>query len=301
MHRSTRLLLCALALALLSGVASLSPTQAADSTTAIAKSYLVLVATPPGPELAASRSAPAGYKLVWADEFQTDGLPDSSKWSYDTEANASGWYNNELQYYAVARLSSSAVKGGKLRITARKERLTTAPDYGGQNYSSARLITHGKASWTYGFFDVRAKLPCGQGTWPAIWMLGTSDGPWPAKGEIDMMEQVGMYPDVINGGVHTTAAAANTLRGTTTKLSDACSAFHNYQLTWTPDAMVFGIDGKPFFTYKNPGTGEAAWPFSHPQYLLLNLAIGGDMGGTVDDRIFPAQMQVDYVRVYQKK
>ncbi len=242
---------------------------------------------------------PTGYTLVWSDEFNTDGLPDSSKWVYDIEANATGWYNNELQYYAAGRLENSRISDGKLIITARKEALTSEPDYGGQQYSSARLITRGKASWTYGFVEVRAKLPCGQGTWPAIWMLGVN-GQWPAGGEIDIMEQTGSQPSTIYGTIHNAATAGTSGNGGQTTVTDACSNFHNYQLTWTPQKLEIGVDGQVYHTYANPGTGSASWPFDNPQYLLLNLAIGGDMGGTVDNNIFPVQMEVDYVRVYQK-
>ena len=144
---------------------------------------------------------PAGYNLVWQDEFDIAGLPSSTKWAYDTEANQTGWYNNEKQYYAAARLQNSEVKNGKLIITARKEALTSAADYGGQQYTSARLITNGKASWTYGHFEIRAKMPCGKGTWPAIWTLGTVNDPWPANGEIDIMEHVGMDPTTVHGTI----------------------------------------------------------------------------------------------------
>jgi beta-glucanase (GH16 family) len=242
---------------------------------------------------------PTGYTLVWSDEFSNIGLPDSSKWTYDTSQNATGWYNHELQYYAASRLENSNVSGGKLVITARKEALTTQPDYGGQQYTSARLITRGLASWTYGFMEVRAKLPCGLGTWPAIWMLGTS-GVWPAGGEIDIMEQVGSKPTTILGTVHT-QSSGGTGTGAQTTVTDACSNFHNYQLTWTPQSIAIGVDGQTYYTYANTGTGSATWPFDNPQYLLLNLAIGGDLGGAVDNAIFPVQMEVDYVRVYQKK
>ncbi|HEY0062780.1 MAG TPA: glycoside hydrolase family 16 protein, partial [Telluria sp.] len=122
---------------------------------------------------------PSGWKLVWADEFSVDGLPDSGKWGFDTSRNKDGWYNNELQYYSRDRLENSRVADGKLIIQARKEKLVSAADYGGQSYTSARLLTQGKANWKYGFFEIRAKLPCGVGTWPAIWMLGTSGASWP--------------------------------------------------------------------------------------------------------------------------
>jgi beta-glucanase (GH16 family) len=242
---------------------------------------------------------PAGYTLAWADEFDIDGLPDAAKWAYDTDRNQAGWYNNELQYYANARLENSRVAGGRLIIEARKEALGSAPDYGGQQYTSARLVTRGKASWTYGFIEVRAKLPCGAGTWPAIWTLG-SGGAWPDDGEIDLMEQVGSNPARVFGTVHTRQSGGPGT-GADRNVPDACSAFHRYQLTWTPERLVIGLDDVNYYQYLNPKTGYAAWPFDKPQYLLLNLAIGGTLGGAVDNAIFPVQMEVDYVRVYQKR
>lgn len=261
--------------------------------------------TTPDPKAATpdnSIEAPAGYKLVWSDEFDVDGLPNPAKWTYDTEANKTGWYNNEKQYYAKARLENSKVENGKLIITARKEKLSTEADYGGQSYTSARLITLGKADWTYGFMEVRAKLPCGVGTWPAIWMLGSNDDPYPLNGEIDIMEQVGMNPTKIYGTIHNQSTAGTFGNGGETTLNDACSVFHNYQLTWTPEKLVIAVDGVTFHTYVNDGKGKNSWPYNNPQYLLLNLAIGGDMAGPqIDDTIFPARFEVEYVRVFQKK
>lgn len=241
---------------------------------------------------------PAGYTLVWSDEFETPGLPDPAKWVYDTERNALGWYNNELQYYGLARTENSRVADGKLIITARKEDLRGLADWSGQRYSSARLITRGQASWTYGHFEVRAKLPCGVGTWPAIWTLG-SGGRWPDDGEIDIMEQVGSDPTRILGTVHTRVSAGPGT-GSSTRLANPCAAFHNYQMTWTPDEIAIGVDGVIYYRYPNPGTGYTTWPFDRPQYLLLNVAIGGVLGGPVDDAIFPVAMEVEHVRVYQK-
>ncbi len=246
----------------------------------------------------ATGGVPAGYALVWSDEFDTDGLPDASKWLHDTARNRLGWYNNELQYYASNRPENAVVQGGRLLITARRENLASASDWGGQRYTSARLITRGKADWTYGFFEIRAKLPCGQGTWPAIWTLG-SGGRWPQDGEIDIMEQVGSNPSRVFGTVHTQAGSGGNSTGGSAQVADACTAFHNYQMTWTAEAIEFAIDGATYFRYANPRSGNAAWPFTAPQFLLLNIAIGGDLGGTVDDRIFPVVMAIEHVRVYQ--
>jgi beta-glucanase (GH16 family) len=254
----------------------------------------------PAPPVAAG-PAPAGYTLVWADEFETPGLPDAARWGYDTERNRLGWYNAERQYYAAARTQNSVVEGGRLRITARREALSSLPDWGGQAYSSARLITRGKASWTYGFFEIRAKMPCGTGTWPAIWMLGTG-GVWPDDGEIDILEHVGRNPGEILGTVHTRSTldtVGGSGSGTRTSLPTACTEFHNYQLLWTADEIAIGVNGIVYHRYRNPRSGRAAWPFDAPQYLLLNIAVGGTLGGAVDDSIFPRTMEIEHVRVWQ--
>ena len=241
---------------------------------------------------------PAGYALVWSDEFEVDGLPDSKKWDYDTQRNKEGWHNNELQYYAGPRAENAVVKGGRLIITARKESLSNAPDWGGQRYTATRLLTRGKADWTYGFFDVRAKMPCGKGTWPAIWTLG-SGGRWPEDGELDILEHRGHFPKQVSSAVHVAAGHAGQSIHGAARVADACSAFHNYQMHWTPAGVSFGVNGFVHMHYPNLKLGHAAWPFDAPQFLLLNIAIGGDLGGAVDDRIFPRRMEVDYVRVYQ--
>ena len=265
-------------------------------------------ATPPVVPVPASATAaippggvPAGWRLVWADEFDVDGLPDAKKWDYDTVFNKAGWFNRELQYYSRDRLENTRVAGGKLTITAIKEKLTSAADYGGQSYTSGRLLTRGKVDWTYGFFEIRAKLPCGLGTWPAIWTLG-QQGKWPLLGEIDIMEHVGKKKGEVLGTVHTAAYnhTIGTQQGATIEVSDACDAFHNYQLKWDAQQIVIGVDGKYYFQFVNPQDGDLKkWPFSAPQYLLLNVAVGGDLGGPVDDKIFPVKMEIDYVRVYQ--
>jgi beta-glucanase (GH16 family) len=250
----------------------------------------------------------AGWTLAWSDEFSVNGSPDSNKWSYDTERNKLGWFNNEKQYYSANRLENASVQNGMLTITARKESLTTAADYGGQAYTSARLITRGKASWTYGFVEVRAKLPCSLGTWPAIWMLGTG-GIWPDDGEIDIMEQKGtaaIEKTRVSGTIHTKGynyfgGAAGVGQGASTTVADACTNFHNYQLTWSVDKIVMGVDGSNYFEFINLKDGDTTkWPFNNPQFIILNLAVGGDLGGAVPTNFAADQMVVDYVRVYQR-
>ncbi len=253
-------------------------------------------ATPATPVPAVS-AVPSGYTLVWSDEFNADGLPDASRWDYDTGRNREGWFNNERQYYASARTENSVVSNGKLRITARLEALRSAADWGGQRYTSARLLTRGKASWTYGFFEVRAKLPCGRGSWPAIWLLSSS-GVWPDGGEIDIMEQVGSDPSRVFGTVHTKVSGGPGT-GSAVQLPDACTAFHDYQLTWTANELAIGVDGVVYYRYANPRSGTATWPFDAPQFLILNVAVGGDLGGSIDDTVFPITMEIEHVRVYQ--
>ena len=242
---------------------------------------------------------PADYRLVWSDEFEGTGLPDEDKWSYDTGMNKQGWHNRELQYYSHSRPENSALRAGKLIITARRESLNSASDWGGQAYTSARLITLGKAQWTYGFFEVRAKMPCGRGSWPAIWMLGV-EGQWPAGGELDILEHMGKRPDWVFSTVHTASGHAANGKGDGRTLNTACSQFHNYQMLWTPTEVRFGVDGVQHAVYVNAGTGAAQWPFDKPQYMILNLAIGGDLGGPVDDSIFPIEFEIEYARVYQQ-
>jgi beta-glucanase (GH16 family) len=261
---------------------------------------------PGAPAIDESGGLPAGYTLVWADEFDADGLPDTAKWTYDTGRNSAGWYNNELQYYSAARAENARVAGGSLLITARKEDLAAAGlgDWGGQRYSSSRLVTRGKAAWTYGFIEIRAKLPCGRGSWPALWMLPAPPRTaWPDDGEIDIMEHVGFDPGVIHATMHTRAFnhVRNNARTATITVPDACTVFHKYQLTWTADRITVGVDDRNYYQYANDHSGNAEWPFDDPQYLILNVAVGGDWGGQkgVDDSIFPIRMEVDYVRVYQ--
>ncbi len=258
----------------------------------------------PGPPPAAAPDpahalvVPAGYTLVWSDEFGSDGLPDPSRWAYDIGMNKTGWHNRELQYYSAARAENAEQRGGRLIIQARQETMSQAPDWGGQRYTSARLLTKGLAEWTYGFFEIRAKLPCGKGSWPAIWMLNSALD-WPKGGELDIMEHVGREPGRIFSTVHT-AAAHGAGKGGATLVPDACVAFHDYQMHWTPQVLRFGIDGKVHFVYPNPGTGPDRWPFDTPQFLILNIAVGGDLGGAVDDTLFPLPMEIDHVRVYQQ-
>jgi beta-glucanase (GH16 family) len=240
------------------------------------------------------------YELVWSDEFDYTGLPATEKWGYDTDGNAWDWGNNELQFYTDSRQENAWVENDVLTITARKEQM------GGKEYTSARLITKNKGDWLYGKVEVRAKLPGGTGTWPAIWMLPTDweYGNWPSSGEIDIMEYVGYDPGVVHGTIHTEAYnhILGTQKGAQISVSDAETEFHVYSLRWTPDKIEVYVDDTKYFTFLAQGD-YTTWPFDKRFHLLLNVAVGGSWGGAqgVDNDIFPVKMEVDYVRVYQDK
>jgi beta-glucanase (GH16 family) len=247
---------------------------------------------------------PAGARLVWSDEFDGPTL-DLAKWSYDTSRNKAGWYNGEQQYYAADRPQNLRLEHGHLVIEARRdpEALSQLPDWGGQSYSSAKITTKGKASWKYGFYEVRARLPCARGTWPAIWLLPQKDDGWPDGGEIDVMEHVGSEPHVAHATLHTALFnhQKHTQRGAEIALPTSCSEFHRYQLAWRPDSILIGVDDRAYMRVKNdqPG-GRGAWPFDEPFYLILNLAVGGPWAGSkgIADAALPQRFEVDYVRVW---
>ncbi len=241
------------------------------------------------------------WELVWNDEFDYHGLPDDTKWNYDTIGNSYGWGNNELQFYTSRDEQNVYVDGSNLKINALKER---AGDF---NYTSARLTTKHKGDWLYGRIEVRAKLPGGRGVWPAIWML-PSDweyGGWPDSGEIDIMEHVGYEPDSIYTTVHTGAFnhSIGTQVGRAKYVPDCEDKFHTYSIEWYPEKIDFFINRDKVFTFKNTEKNSSEWPFDKHFHLLLNLAVGGNWGGRygVDNSIFPATLFVDYVRVYKQK
>ncbi len=246
----------------------------------------------------------AGWRLVWSDEFDYRGLPDSSKWGYDVGGH--GWGNKELQYYTERRKENARVEDGHLIIEARQEKS------GGLEYTSARLVSKGKGDWTYGRFEVSAKLPSGRGTWPAIWMLPTPKSygtlGWPDNGEIDIMEHVGFDPDVVHGSAHTKAYyhSIGTQKTGKIQVPNARTAFNLYSVEWTPKEIRWYVNGKHYFTFSNERTAQPTadykqWPFDKPFHLILNLAVGGEWGGAqgIDKSIWPQRMEIDYVRIYQ--
>ncbi len=243
---------------------------------------------------------PKVWSLTWSDEFNgpNGSAVDSSKWSFDIGGN--GWGNNELEYY-TDRLANASLQDGALVIKALKE------TYGGREYTSARLLTRNKFTQTYGRFEARIKVPYGQGIWPAFWMLGDnlSTVGWPNCGEIDIMEHIGREPSTVYGTLHGpgysggNGVSASYSLPPSQKFSDA---YHTYAVEWEPNVLRFYVDGLLYKT-RTPADLPAGqtWVFNHPFFLIINVAVGGTWPGYPDaTTVFPQQMQVDYVRVYQR-
>ncbi len=235
------------------------------------------------------------YVKVWGDEFNTPGLPDTSRWTYEQGKLR----NNELQYYTVKRSENARIQDTVLIIEARKE------SYAGAAYTSASLISKYKGDWLYGKFELSAKVPYGKGTWPALWMMPTDSeyGGWPRSGEIDIMEYVGMNPSTIyftnhyeglNGTGHQQA-------GSSTFTHQPFNRFVKYTMIWSPDRIEWYLDDVKYYTYSKTSNDPRVWPFNKMFYLILNYAYGGSWGGQqgVDDTKLPSKFEIDYVRVYQ--
>ncbi len=227
-------------------------------------------------------------KLIWSDEFDVNGSPNTSKWGYDL-GTGNGFGNNELEYY-TNRPENVIIDNGILKIKAIKE------EYQGSHYTSSRMLTKGKFSFKYGRAEVRAKLPVGGGTWPAFWMLGDNidTAGWPLCGEIDILESVGNSPNVIHSSLHSPGRSGNTPDTATTTNPTAYTEFHIYAAEWNAENIKFYVDDKLFYTYKN----SATTPFNEKFFIILNLAMGGNFGGTVDPNFTSATYEIDYVRVY---
>jgi beta-glucanase (GH16 family) len=241
------------------------------------------------------------YQLVWSDEFDYTGLPDSTKWVYDTEGNSVGWGNNEEQFYTIGRPENTRVENGELLITAIRE------DFEGKKFTSGRLVS--KADWQCGRIEVRAKVPAGRGTWSAIWMMPGGwtfkDGNWPDVGEIDIMEHVGHDLNVIHASAHSKDYQwqAGNQKTAIMTVPESSEKFHSYILDWTPELIHAYVDDSLYFTYQNEHLGKTKWPYDKPFYLILNIAVGGAWGNAkgIDEAAFPQTMAIDYVRIYQKK
>ncbi|RED48992.1 glycoside hydrolase family 16 protein [Seonamhaeicola aphaedonensis] len=235
----------------------------------------------------------SGPQLIWSDEFDGNGMPNASKWTFDIGdgcPNLCGWGNSELQHY-TDRSENVKVEDGVLKISARKE------SYQGAQYTSARLITKGKFEFTYGKVDVRAKLPASKGTWPAIWLLGSNIDTvgWPVCGEIDIMEQTGDNKNKVLGTCHWSNNGSNASYGLESNISNASSEFHVYSMEWTETFIKIFLDDVEFYEI----TLNESLPFNKNFFLILNVAMGGTLGGTVDSGFTEDTMEIDYVRVYQ--
>lgn len=248
------------------------------------------------------------WKLVWSDEFDRDGLPDQAKWDHEV-----GFIRNrEMQYYTARRLENARCEDGKLIIEARKERMDNPSYEPGSThwqqqrphaeYTSAALVTAGKFHFRYGRVVVRAKVPPGKGTWPAIWTLGVSRGEigWPRCGEIDIMEFVGKEPAHVHGTVHYSVAGKKQSSGNKLRTRNPASDdFHDYEVRWYPDRIEWYFDGQPYHRFEvGKADDDGRNPFREEHYLLINLAMGGDWGGEIDDACLPARYVIDHVRVY---
>lgn len=238
------------------------------------------------------------WELVWSDEFDTPGAPDPSKWTYDIGGH--GWGNQELQYY-TDRLENARVEDGVLVIEAREE------SFGGNDYTSARLVTRGLAAWQYGRIEARMKMPVGQGIWPAFWMMPTDSpyGGWPAGGEIDIMEYLGHEPNRVHGTIHSGGGELGhrfTGDHYTLESGTFADGFHTFALEWEPNEMRWYVDGDHYLTQVSWSSvgGPYPAPFDHPFHILMNVAVGGEWPGYPDETTtFPQRMEVDYVRVYE--
>lgn len=232
-------------------------------------------------------------KLIWQDEFETPGKPDATRWNYDTARGCPdncGWGNNELQYYTT-RTDNAIVENGLLKIIALRE------GYNGAGFTSARLKSKGKFDVKYGKIEVRARVPEGIGTWPAVWMLGSNIDKvgWPACGEIDIMEHRGYELNKIFGTLHYPGHSGDNADGKTRLIENATGQFHTYSAEWTKEQIKLKVDGETIHTLKN----STDLPFNHEFFLLMNMAIGGGFAGPVEPGLDKAVLEIDYIRVYQ--
>ena len=228
--------------------------------------------------------------LIWSDEFDVDGAPCAGNWAYDLGTGDGGWGNNEAQYY-TDNSDNIIVENGLLKITAKAE------SFMGSNYTSARIKTQNLFDFQYGKVQVRAKLPTGGGTWPAIWMLGSNFDTvgWPACGEIDIMEHVGNDQNRIHSTLHYPGNSGGNGNGNSIVVPNVSTEFKIYEVTWSASTIEFKVDGTTIHTFTN----NTNVPFNHNFFLILNVAMGGNFGGAIDSGFTQSTMEIDYVRVYQ--
>jgi beta-glucanase (GH16 family) len=277
-------------------------TAAAAMTLVLAASLVASAAAPKAPDAgSASAAAPAAVgALSWSDEFDgaAGSAPNPANWNLET--GAGGWGNNELQNYTSSRENSALDGNGNLVITARRD--------GNGGYTSARLTTQGKVQPKFGHLEARIKIPRGQGIWPAFWMLGGQIGngvPWPASGEIDIMENVGYEPHMVHGTLHGPGYSGGAGIGAAYTHPQGWSFaddFHTFAIDWAPGRISWSVDGNVYQTRTTADTGGNQWVFDQPFFFLLNVAVGGNWPGYPDGTTqLPQQMVVDYVRVYDSQ
>lgn len=240
---------------------------------------------------------PEKWRLEWSDEFDKGDSPDLRYWSYEE-----GYIrNNEAQYYTKDRRDNARIENGKLVIEARKD------GWEGKKITSASLITKGKRPFLYGRIEARAKIPTGRGTWPAIWTVGENNKEvrWPKCGEIDILENVGFQPRRVHANIHVDAYnhRKGNGKGNSIDGGEPWKDFHVYAIEWWPDRIEFFYDDTRYFVYKKEKDDDSVWPFDKPQFVILNLAIGGGWGGQkgIDESLFPHRFEIDYVRYYKPK
>lgn len=238
----------------------------------------------------------AGYTLVWSDEFRGPAV-DENNWTFEIGNGSNGWGNNELQYYK--KENSSIYDGEYLMITAKTEQT------GEYAYTSSRLISRGKREFTFGRVDIRAAMPIGKGIWPALWALGADIGtnPWPACGEIDIMEFLGHDPERVHGTAHWGQGTHKYKGGSTLSGSEGNfhEAFHVFTIIWEKDKIEWYVDDKKYYTITADDMEGQPYPFNKPQFFLINCAVGGNWPGSPDgSTVFPQRYFVDYIRIFQK-
>ena len=236
-----------------------------------------------------------GWSLVWHDEFDAEQI-DRQNWTFDI--GGGGWGNGEMQYY-TDRSENARLENGLLVIEAIQEK------YSGSYYTSARLKSQGLQEFQYGRMEARLKVPEGKGFWPAFWMLGSNflQVGWPECGEIDIMEYVGKEPDLIMGTLHGPGySGALGFSGWNRQTYNIADDFHTFAIEWDQDQITWFYDGDAYHTMKREDVGNRPWVFDQPFFFIINLAVGGTLGGMVSpDTVFPSQYLVDYVRVYEKQ
>jgi beta-glucanase (GH16 family) len=284
-----------------------SPSPAAISPVPAATPAATPSASPTGTP---TPTGPVTWTLAWSDEFDgpAGAPPDPTTWGFELGDGSAvglvGWGNNERQYYTDSPENAATDGEGHLLITARVADGSESCYYGPCEYTSARLRTKDLREFRYGRIEARIMVPGGFGLWPAFWMLGTDieTAPWPACGEIDIMEFAGKWPNLVLGTIHGPGYSGSSgFSGTVDLGKPVADDFHTFAIEWRPGHIAWSVDGVAFHEASPADVAPNEWAFDHPFYLILNVAVGGNVGGpVVPDTVFPVSMAVDYVRLYQE-